>query len=154
MELKIHPSLIEQVVDIAESYGLLELEVQYKDYRVHVKRSCNEVVEVRGEAAPALSPVIEKRLEMEREQPDEHTVVVRSPLSGVFYRSPSPGSPSFVETGDSVTPGKTLCIIEAMKLMNEITSEHKGEIVRVLVENGNAVEGDQALFWIRLSIQA
>jgi len=154
LELKIHPSLIEQVVDVAESYGLLELEVQYKDYRVHVKRSCNDAVEVRSEAAPTIRTVIEKRPEMEREQPDEHTAVVRSPLSGVFYRAPSPGSPSFVDVGDSVTPGKTLCIIEAMKLMNEITSEHKGEIARVLVENGKVVEGDQALFWIRLSGQA
>jgi len=153
LELKIHPSLIEQVVDIAESYGLLELEVQYRDYRVYVKRTCNEVSEARVEAAPALRPVFEKRTETGIEQPDEHTVIIRSPLSGLFYRAPSPGSPPFVEIGDSVTPGKTLCIVEAMKLMNEITSDHKGEIVRVLVENGKAVEGDQPLFWIRLSIQ-
>lgn len=154
MELKIHPSIIEQVVDLAESYGLLELEVQYRDYRVYVKRTGGEAWEADGQVFAPVRPAAVKTPDTVRDLPDEHTVVVRSPLSGVFYRAPSPGSPSFVEVGDSVTPGKTLCIVEAMKLMNEITSEHRGEVVRVLAENGKAVESDQALFWIRLSPQA
>jgi len=89
LELKIHPSLIEQVVDIAESTDFWSWEVQYRDYRVYVKRACNEVSEARAEVVPAPRPLLQKRPDTGNEQPDEHTVVVRSPLSGIFYRAPT-----------------------------------------------------------------
>ena len=72
--------------------------------------------------------------------------VVKSPMVGTFYRSPSPGAKSFVELGQAIKPGDTLCIIEAMKLLNEIEAEVAGEIIEVLVENGQAVEYGQPLF--------
>ena len=80
---------------------------------------------------------------------DEITgTLVRSPMVGTFYRAPSPGSKSFVEEGQSVKAGDTLCIIEAMKILNQIESEHSGTVKRILVENGQPVEYNQPLFLI------
>jgi acetyl-CoA carboxylase biotin carboxyl carrier protein len=76
-------------------------------------------------------------------------VVVESPMVGTFYRASSPGAPDFVQVGDTVTAGQTLCIVEAMKLMNEIESESRGTIAEILVENGQPVQFGQALFKIR-----
>ena len=76
--------------------------------------------------------------------------IVKSPIVGTFYRAPEPGAKNFVEVGDSVTKGQVLCIIEAMKLMNEIDSEYDGEIVSIYVENGQAVQYGERLFAIRL----
>jgi acetyl-CoA carboxylase biotin carboxyl carrier protein len=83
---------------------------------------------------------------------DEESVelaVVKSPIVGTFYRSPEPGAPSFVEIGERVKKDQVLCIIEAMKLMNEITSEYDGEIVSAYVENGKPVQYGERLFAIR-----
>jgi acetyl-CoA carboxylase biotin carboxyl carrier protein len=84
-------------------------------------------------------------------QPEDavELAVVTSPIVGTFYRSPSPGAPSFVEVGALVTKGQVLCIIEAMKLMNEIESEYSGEVVKVYVENGQPVQYGERLFALR-----
>jgi len=74
---------------------------------------------------------------------------VKSPIVGTYYESPSPGSPPFVKPGDRVTQGQVLCIVEAMKLMNEIESDVAGEVVKILVSNGQPVEYGQALFAVR-----
>jgi acetyl-CoA carboxylase biotin carboxyl carrier protein len=76
--------------------------------------------------------------------------IVKSPIVGTFYRAPEPGAKTFVSVGDTVTKGQVLCIIEAMKLMNEIDSEYDGEVVNVYVENGQAVQYGERLFAIRL----
>jgi len=78
----------------------------------------------------------------------DNLVTIKSPMIGTFYRSASPGKPQFVQVGDEVTPGKVVCIIEAMKLFNEIESEVKGRIVKVLVEDASPVEYDQPLFLV------
>jgi acetyl-CoA carboxylase biotin carboxyl carrier protein len=80
---------------------------------------------------------------------DDGLVVIESPMVGTFYRAPSPGAPDFVEVGDTVSQGKTLCIVEAMKLMNEIEAEVSGTIVEVMVDNAQPVQFGQALFKIR-----
>lgn len=80
---------------------------------------------------------------------EENLQTVKSPIVGTFYESPSPGSPAFVKIGDQINVGQVLCIIEAMKLMNEIESEHAGEIVKRLVSNGQPVEYGQPLFLVR-----
>jgi acetyl-CoA carboxylase biotin carboxyl carrier protein len=77
-----------------------------------------------------------------------NTITIKSPMIGTFYRSPAPGKPVFVEPGDEITPGKVVCIIEAMKLFNEIESEVKGRIVKILVEDASPVEYDQPLFLV------
>lgn len=81
----------------------------------------------------------------------DNFVTIKSPMIGTFYRSASPGKPSFVEVGSEVTPGKVVCIIEAMKLFNEIESEVKGKIVKVLAEDASPVEYDQPLFLVEPS---
>lgn len=96
-----------------------------------------------GPAAPATNPAVPA------EAPPVVGQVVKSPMVGTFYRSPAPESPPFVEVGDRVVAGQTVCIIEAMKLMNEIESEHAGRVVRILVQNGDAVEYGQALIEIQ-----
>lgn len=78
----------------------------------------------------------------------ENTVTVTAPLIGVFYRAPAPGAKPFVEVGDEVSTGQVLCILEAMKLMNEIVSEHNGKIARVCANDGQLVTLQQELFWI------
>jgi acetyl-CoA carboxylase biotin carboxyl carrier protein len=80
---------------------------------------------------------------------DEGLKTIDSPMVGTFYRSPKPGAPAFVDVGDKIAPGKTLCIVEAMKLMNEIEAEIGGTIVEILVDNGQPVQFGQPLFKIR-----
>lgn len=82
------------------------------------------------------------------EPPTENLITIKSPMIGTFYRSSSPGKPPFVEIGDEVSPGKVVCIIEAMKLFNEIESEVKGRIVKMLVEDASPVEYDQPLYLV------
>src|SRR5678815_5640445 len=78
----------------------------------------------------------------------DNFITIKSPMIGTFYRSSTPGKPPFIEIGDDITPGKVVCIIEAMKLFNEIESEIKGRIVKVLVEDASPVEYDQPLFLV------
>jgi acetyl-CoA carboxylase biotin carboxyl carrier protein len=78
----------------------------------------------------------------------DNLITIKSPMIGTFYRSPGPGKPHFLEVGDEVSPGKVVCIIEAMKLFNEIESEVKGRVVKILVEDASPVEYDQPLFLV------
>lgn len=96
-------------------------------------------------AAQGSAPVAEKPKAADAA---DNFITIKSPMIGTFYRSSAPGKPAFVEIGDDVTPGKAVCIIEAMKLFNEIESEVKGRIVKVLVEDASPVEYDQPLFLV------
>lgn len=96
-------------------------------------------------AAPVAAPAAPKA---EANAPASNLVTIKSPMIGTFYRSSAPGKPMFVEVGDEVAPGKVVCIIEAMKLFNEIESEVKGRIVKILVEDASPVEYDQPLFLV------
>ena len=106
-------------------------------------------------APPAISPSSQQVKEptpkeegVKPEGDESKYVTIKSPMIGTFYRSSSPDKPSFVNVGDEIKPGSVLCIIEAMKLFNEIESEHSGRIVKILVENAKPVEYDQPLFLI------
>jgi len=101
---------------------------------------------VPGHSAPAAAAV-----SAEAPKSNSNTTIIKSPIVGTFYKSPSPDSPAFVEVGKVVAKGETLCIIEAMKIMNEIESEHSGKIVRIIAINGQPVEFDQPLFEIEAS---
>ncbi len=90
---------------------------------------------------------VENKLDLE-EKENEKYHIIKSPLVGTFYRAPSPGAPPFVEVGDTVSKGQVLCIIEALKVMNEIESDIDGKVVKILVENGQPVEYGQELFYI------
>ena len=144
---------IKTLIDLVQQSGIGELEITEGEEKVRISRaglgggympgpanSSNIVLPAElGSAAPAaVAPAVA--------EVTGHTL--KSPMVGTFYRSPSPGSPSFVEIGQSVTKGQTLCIIEAMKLLNEIESDATGVVKAILVENGQPVEYGQALFTI------
>jgi acetyl-CoA carboxylase biotin carboxyl carrier protein len=138
--------LVKKVIKIAEDADISGLAVQQGDFRVEVKRE-KGVYAVPSHPAPhhqgpAAAPV-------KKNEEEEGVLAITAPMVGTFYRSPSPDSAPYIEIGDRVEPGKTVCIIEAMKLFNEIESEIKGEVTKILVENGQAVEYGQKLFLVR-----
>jgi acetyl-CoA carboxylase biotin carboxyl carrier protein len=105
--------------------------------------------QIQAVAAPAATPAqAGEKTKPAAEPPADNLITIKSPMIGTFYRSSSPGKPPFVEIGDEITPGKVVCIIEAMKLFNEIESEVKGRIVKVLADDASPVEYDQPLFLV------
>ena len=143
---------LKTLIDLVETSGIAELEIQEGEERVRITRTVPQRQQpVAFQAAPhavpaALAPVAAPTEPAAPAAPEGHTV--KSPMVGTFYRSASPGAPAFVEIGDTVAQGDTLCIVEAMKLMNEIEADAAGTIKAILVENGQAVEFGQPLFII------
>ncbi|CAG0124929.1 acetyl-CoA carboxylase biotin carboxyl carrier protein [Rhodocyclaceae bacterium] len=144
---------LKTLIELVESSGIAELEISEGEERVRITRSPAATAMQQVYAAPqqqiavsAPPPVAAPAEAAKPAEPEGH--VVKSPMVGSFYRCPSPGSKSFVELGQSVNAGDTLCIIEAMKLLNEIEADQSGIIKAILVENGQAVEFGQPLFII------
>jgi acetyl-CoA carboxylase biotin carboxyl carrier protein len=156
---------IRELIALATESGIAELEVQRGDNRVRIRRASFSapqeiVVAAPSYAAPApaaasaaapVAPAAHAAIEAPKgEQPhDPNLVLVKSPIVGTFYEAASPEAPPFVRVGERVQPGKVLCIIESMKLMNEIESETSGIIESKLVMNGQPVEYGEALFAVR-----
>jgi len=145
---------LKKLIDLVEESGIAELEITEGEEKVRIAKASpsNQTILTGGymsahhqapsqAAAVPATAIVPPTLE-------EEGHVVKSPMVGTFYRSPSPGAPSFVEVGQSVTEGQTLCIIEAMKLLNEIESDVTGTVKRILVENGQPVEYGQPLFLV------
>ena len=143
---------LKTLIDLVETSGIAELEIQEGEERVRITRTVPErhqpvTFQAAPHAVPAmLAPVAAPTAEPAPAVPEGHTV--KSPMVGTFYRSASPGAAAFVEIGDTVAQGDTLCIVEAMKLVNEIEADAAGTIKAILVENGQAVEFGQPLFVI------
>lgn len=145
---------LKTLIDLVENSGIAELEISEGEERVRITRSQaatagHQVIyapQPAQAAAVAAAPQAPAPAPAEPAQPEGHAV--KSPMVGSFYRCPSPGAKPFVEVGQSVRIGDTLCIIEAMKLLNEIEADKAGTIKAVLVENGQAVEYGQPLFII------
>jgi acetyl-CoA carboxylase biotin carboxyl carrier protein len=142
---------IKELIRVLQETGIAELEVQRGENRVRVRSnaqgSSHEIVV--PDAASAAQSRGAPALDTQPEIVEENGTVVKSPIVGTYYDSPSPGAAAFVKVGDQVEPGKVLCIIESMKLMNEIEAEIAGTVVAKLVENGKAVEYGESLFTIR-----
>jgi acetyl-CoA carboxylase biotin carboxyl carrier protein len=143
---------LKTLIELVESSGIAELEISEGEERVRITRTTapaqqapapQAVIAAAASAPPTPVPSAEpaKPAAMEGH-------VVKSPMVGTFYRSPSPGSKAFVDVGQPVNSGDTLCIIEAMKLLNEIEADQSGVIKAILVENGQPVEFGQPLFVI------
>lgn len=136
--------------------GLEEIEVQEGDLRIRVRRSVavpNLTPPPAPAPAPAAAPAGGGAPAASAPAPAEDgLVLVRSPIVGTFYAAPSPGTPDFVRPGDTVAAGQVLCIVEAMKLMNEIEAETAGQIVQCLASNGQPVEYGQPLFSLRPAV--
>ncbi len=140
---------LKEIIAIFESSSLSELEIEDKGTRFKLTKKISQesmkAISVEEKGKPSLEEALEGG-EEEKIEEEKKLISVHSPLVGTFYGSSSPEEPSFVEVGDEVNPGQILCIIEAMKVMNEITSEVKGRVSKILVENGHPVEYDQELF--------
>ena len=143
---------IRELINLAAETGIAELEVQRGENRVRIRRAAFAAPEEFVHSAPAAPPPppSEAPQDKDREQPaDANLTLVKSPIVGTFYEAASPGVAPFVRVGERVQPGKVLCIIESMKLMNEIEAETSGIIDSKLVMNGQPVEYGEALFAIR-----
>lgn len=147
---------LKSLIDLVQQSGIAELEISEGEERVRIIRGTPVTQAEATMAAPAASPVaLEKpaatvapppSADQEERPPEGH--VIKSPMVGTFYRASTPGAKPFVEVGQTVKAGDTLCIIEAMKLLNEIESDYDGVVKAILVENGQPVEYGQPLFII------
>ena len=161
---------IKQILDLVREHDLSEFEIEHDGLRLKVRKDANgsHVVTLPappaplvlppstaspssatpGPAAPMAAPTM-AAAPADAADAEIELAVVKSPIVGTFYRSSEPGAASFVDIGSTIKKGDVLCIIEAMKLMNEIDSEYDGEIVNIYVENGQAVQYGERLFAIR-----
>jgi len=155
---------IQELIKMINKSNIGEVSIEEKGFKLTIKQKEEPVQQVIAAPAhpqpiatlpaapvaapqPAAAPAAEKPAKA-AEAPAGNTITIKSPMIGTFYRSPSPDKPSFVNVGDEIAPGKVVCIIEAMKLFNEIESEISGKIVKVLVEDASPVEYDQPLFLV------
>ena len=142
------PLSIDQVVELAVRHNLAELEVEGAGTRIRIVREHAPAASgPRVEAAPAIAAPLQQPTP-ESVESTAHLLTVEAPMVGTFYRAPKPDAPPFVAEGDVVKEGQVICIVEAMKLMNEIESKVAGRIAKVVVENGQPVEFGQALFLV------
>lgn len=147
---------IRELIHLVTESGIAELEVQRGDNRVRIRRSFGSESGVVLPAAPVPAPAPAPPAPVSppapppvAAKPEDSLIYVKSPIVGTFYEASSPDTPPFVRIGEHVTPGKVLCIIESMKLMNEIEADIAGVIESKLVQNGQPVEYGEALFGIR-----
>ncbi|OQB11091.1 MAG: Biotin carboxyl carrier protein of acetyl-CoA carboxylase [Candidatus Omnitrophica bacterium ADurb.Bin205] len=143
---------IKEMVNLMNDNGLMELEIEKDGMRIRLKKTS---VSPEGFSGPVVVerervadlPVRPAHQDQKEPSPIK-SVEIKSPMVGTFYRAPSPESPAYVEVGQNVEPGQVICIIEAMKLMNEIKAEVKGKIIEILVDNAEPIEFGQTIFLI------
>ena len=141
---------VRKLIELLEESGIGEIEIHEGEESVRVSRvGSATTVEIQPGAAPAASTAAPVQAPERREELEAGGHVVKAPMVGIFYQSSAVGKPAFVEIGQTVRKGEVLCIIEAMKLMNQIESDVSGVVARILVENGDPVEYGQPLFVIR-----
>lgn len=148
---------LREIIDLVAESGVSEIEIEEEGLRIMVRKESPVAAafpQVVHAAAPSMPPSVQDTTSTEASEPESTATTgseIRSPIVGTFYASPSPDADSFVSVGQRVSPGDVLCIIEAMKLMNEIESEVSGVIKEVLVDNASPVEFDQPLFIVEPS---
>ncbi len=160
MDLKV----IKSIIDLMTRSELSEFEIEEENFKLRIRRAAGDIKEraystpnpfaveqhyiPTATCAPAAAPLSAPAAP---KADDANTVIITSPMVGTFYRSPSPDSPVFINIGSTVRDDSVVCIIEAMKVMNEIHAEVSGSVVEILVENGHSVEYGQPLFKVRKS---
>lgn len=150
-------NLIKKLVKIVDTSEITDLEVEENGLRVKVAKRIRDVQTIaQPQVISQAVPVAEQSAAKPAEQPSktetqENLHEIRSPIVGTFYRAPAPDADAYVNVGDDVESGTVLCIVEAMKLMNEIESDVSGKILKILVESGKPVEYNQPLFLIQVS---
>ncbi len=154
---------IQELIKMINKSNIGELTIEQKDFRVTIRQKEEHITQVMSTPTqalpqqmmapqPAMTQPQAGSVSAEKQKPADtgsgNLITIKSPMIGTFYRRPSPDKPNLVDVGSEVSPGKVVCIIEAMKLFNEIESEVKGKIVKVLVEDASPVEYDQPLFLV------
>ncbi|HEY1870705.1 MAG TPA: acetyl-CoA carboxylase biotin carboxyl carrier protein [Chitinophagaceae bacterium] len=155
---------IQELIKMVNKSNIGELTVEQKDFRITIKQKEEQITQVLSAPVQAIpvqpqpvstipSPQSQPVAASEKAKPQaessaENYVTIKSPMIGTFYRRSAPDKAAFIEVGDEVTPGKVVCIIEAMKLFNEIESEVSGKIVKILADDASPVEYDQPLFLV------
>jgi len=148
---------IQQLIKFVAKSGVSEVKIESKDLKLSVKTGKTPTIvqsdpQVVYSAPVHNEPVVElqnvENNEAISSKEDEGLITIKSPIIGTFYRKPSPDKPNFVEVGDNISEGSVLCVVEAMKLFNEIESECSGKIVKILVDDASPVEFDQPLFLV------
>ena len=152
---------IQELIKFVHKSGVNEVSIEEKDFKITIKT--NQAPTVVNATIPAAAPVAAPAPQAAAPAPaapapatpaatpaadDSKYITIKSPMIGTFYRSSSPDKPVFVNVGDEISPGQVLCIVEAMKLFNEIEAEVSGRIVKVLVDNASPIEYDQPLFLV------
>ncbi len=140
---------VEQLVELVRESGVGEIRVRQGETEISVRARPEVPTTSFGDQVVSATQGVPDVVESESSPEADGLHAVRSPVVGTFYRAPAPGEDTYVEVGDSVSAGQTLCIVEAMKLMNEIVADVSGEVVEVLAENAGGVEYDQPLFYLR-----
>jgi len=154
---------IQNLIKFVAKSGAHEVKLEMEDFKITIKTATDQIVPEQhtivqhlpatapAVAAPASAPAsstTEAKADAPADAATDHLITIKSPIIGTFYRKPSPDKPNFVEVGSAIAQGDVLCVIEAMKLFNEIESEHSGKIVKILVDDASPVEFDQPLFLI------
>ena len=148
---------IQDIINFIKKTDLDDVSIETENYKIRVKKNSGSISEkvIHKSESPlkieSKEQVIQKEeveLKTEVEKPSSKNLIIKSPMIGTFYQSPNPESNPFVSVGDNIKPGQTICIIEAMKLFNEIESEVSGKIVKVLANDSSPVEFDQPLYEI------
>ena len=143
---------IKDMINLMNENNLTELELEKEGLKIRLKRASSGVYEKALEYAPSPQDAGREAPAKIKEAAEKKNVVeIKAPMVGTFYRAPSPEAPPYINIGDMIEPGQVICIIEAMKLMNEIKSELKGKVVDIQVENAEPVEFGQTLFMVELS---
>ncbi len=156
---------IQELIKMLGKSNVSEISIERESFKITLRtHDTNKPAPVMIQAAPippqpvmqqqpAMNTLQEEKAQVQKPDPakpeasdSSRYVTIKSPMIGTFYRTPSPDKPPFINVGDEIKPGSVLCVIEAMKLFNEIESEHSGRIVKILVENAKPVEYDQPLF--------
>jgi acetyl-CoA carboxylase biotin carboxyl carrier protein len=153
---------IQELIKLVNESNIGEVTIEQKEFRITIRQKEEQVTQMM--AAPVQQPMFYNQPQAsqqpapsapstspKQEAPPSNTITIKSPMIGTFYRKAAPDKPNLIEVGQDVSPGKVVCIIEAMKLFNEIESEVKGKIVKVLVEDASPVEYDQPLFLVEPS---
>ena len=152
---------IQQLIKFVSKTDVAEVNIENNNFKINIKGSKSQTKEVSQQVVqqpiqpqiqtPIAQPIHVENPKSEVQQSDsssDNYLTVKSPIIGTFYRKPSPDKDAFVNVGDTIKEGDTLCVIEAMKLFNEIESDFSGKIVKILVEDASPVEFDQPLFLI------
>ena len=148
---------IQQLIKFVAKSGVSEVKIESKDLKISVKTGASGNVVSHSEPVVLNTQPLEQSVSLEKSieseivnsnetAEDEHLITIKSPIIGTFYRKPSPDKSNFIEIGDLIKEGSVLCVVEAMKLFNEIESEYSGKIVKILVDDASPVEFDQPLF--------